>query len=36
MVGFERVEDLSHFPSDVLAGAIVGIIVGMIIVGRLL
>jgi undecaprenyl-diphosphatase len=27
IVGFERVEDISHFPSDVLAGAIVGLII---------
>ncbi len=32
VVGFERVEDLSHFLSDVLAGAILGIIVGKLIV----
>lgn len=28
VVGFERIEDLSHFPSDVLAGAILGLIIG--------
>lgn len=28
VVGFERFEDVSHFPSDVLAGTIIGIIVG--------
>jgi membrane-associated phospholipid phosphatase len=31
LVSFERVEDLAHFPSDVMAGAMVGIIVGNII-----
>lgn len=36
MVGFERVEDLSHFSSDVLAGAIVGIIVGRLLSVRIL
>jgi undecaprenyl-diphosphatase len=28
IVGFERAEDLSHFPSDILAGAIIGILIG--------
>ncbi|MFN3406937.1 MAG: phosphatase PAP2 family protein [Caldimicrobium sp.] len=28
VVAFERVEDFSHFPSDVLAGAIIGILLG--------
>ncbi len=28
MVGFERAEDFSHFPSDILAGAIIGILIG--------
>ncbi len=28
VVGFERFEDVSHFPSDVMAGAVVGIIIG--------
>jgi undecaprenyl-diphosphatase len=28
IVGFERAEDFSHFPSDVVAGAIIGILIG--------
>ena len=32
IVGFERVEDLKHFPSDVLAGALIGIIVGRVLI----
>lgn len=36
MVGFERVEDISHFPSDVLAGAIVGILIGKLLSTRVL
>jgi undecaprenyl-diphosphatase len=28
IVAFERVEDKSHFPSDVLAGAILGMVIG--------
>ncbi len=28
IIGFERMEDFAHFPSDVLAGAVVGLIVG--------
>jgi membrane-associated phospholipid phosphatase len=27
IIGFERVEDLKHFPSDVCAGAIIGVVV---------
>lgn len=27
-VGFERVEDFAHFPSDVIAGVVLGIIIG--------
>jgi undecaprenyl-diphosphatase len=27
-IGFERIEDTAHFPSDVLMGAVVGILVG--------
>lgn len=34
MVGFERVEDISHFPSDVLAGAILGILTGKLLSNR--
>lgn len=30
----ERIEDLAHFPSDVLAGAIVGLIVGKLLMVR--
>jgi membrane-associated phospholipid phosphatase len=30
IVAWERVEDKSHFPSDVLAGAFVGLIIGKI------
>lgn len=36
MVGFERVKYLSHFPSDVLAGAIIGIAVGRLLSVRIL
>jgi membrane-associated phospholipid phosphatase len=28
IVGFERAEDLSHFPSDIIAGAVLGILIG--------
>jgi undecaprenyl-diphosphatase len=34
VVSFERIEDLAHFPSDVLAGAIVGLMVGKILLLR--
>lgn len=34
-VGFERVEDFAHFPSDVLAGAILGILVGKFVLFKL-
>jgi undecaprenyl-diphosphatase len=30
VVSLERIEDIAHFPSDVLAGAVVGLIVGKI------
>jgi membrane-associated phospholipid phosphatase len=30
IIGFERAEDLAHFPSDVLAGALIGLIAGKI------
>lgn len=36
MVGFERLEDISHFLSDVLAGGIVGIIVGKLLSVKLI
>ncbi|HXX56783.1 MAG TPA: phosphatase PAP2 family protein [Thermodesulfovibrionales bacterium] len=35
IVGLARVEGAAHFPSDVLAGAIVGILVGRIFSGRM-
>jgi membrane-associated phospholipid phosphatase len=35
-VGFERVEDFAHFPSDVLAGAVLGIIIGKAVLFKLL
>ena len=35
LVGFERVEDLKHFPSDVLAGALIGIIVGRLLIAAI-
>lgn len=35
-VGFERVEDFAHFPSDVLAGAILGTLVGKFVLFKLL
>lgn len=35
-VGFERVEDFAHFPSDVLAGAILGILVGKFVLFKFL
>ncbi|MGQ9500325.1 MAG: phosphatase PAP2 family protein [Dissulfurimicrobium sp.] len=28
LIGFERIEDMAHFPSDVLIGAIIGVLVG--------
>lgn len=36
MVAFVRVEGISHFPSDVLAGAIIGIIIGRLLSIRVL
>lgn len=30
-VGFERVEDFAHFPSDVIAGTVLGIIIGKLV-----
>ena len=27
MIGLERVEGIAHFPSDVLAGAVIGIVI---------
>ncbi|WP_353683743.1 phosphatase PAP2 family protein [Thermodesulfovibrio sp. 3907-1M] len=35
-VGFERVEDFAHFPSDVLAGAVLGAIIGRFVIFKLL
>lgn len=35
-VGLERVEDLAHFPSDVLAGAILGTVVGKLVLFKIL
>lgn len=35
IVGFERVEDVSHFPSDVITGAIVGILVAKLLSVRM-
>jgi membrane-associated phospholipid phosphatase/protein-S-isoprenylcysteine O-methyltransferase Ste14 len=35
IVGFERIEDLSHFPSDVLAGAILGLIIGKLLLFKM-
>lgn len=32
IIGFERIEDFSHFPSDVIAGAIIGLIIGKILI----
>jgi membrane-associated phospholipid phosphatase len=32
LVGFERIEDMKHFPSDVLAGALLGIIIGRLLI----
>ncbi len=32
MVGFERAEDFSHFPSDIIAGAIIGILIGRMVI----
>lgn len=34
VVGLERIEDLAHFPSDVLAGAVVGLLLGKIMFPR--
>lgn len=30
-VGFERIEDFAHFPSDVIAGAVLGTIIGKLV-----
>ncbi|WP_460181703.1 phosphatase PAP2 family protein [Thermodesulfovibrio sp. TK110] len=35
-VGFERIEDFAHFPSDVLAGAILGAIIGRFVLFKFL
>jgi membrane-associated phospholipid phosphatase len=35
LIGFERIEDLKHFPSDVLAGAIIGIAVGKLLSAKM-
>lgn len=35
-VGFERVEDFAHFPSDVLAGAVLGIFIGKFVLFKVL
>jgi len=32
IVGFERIVDISHFPSDVIGGVIVGLLVGRVLV----
>ncbi len=34
VASLERIEDLAHFPSDVLAGAIVGLVVGKVLMVR--
>jgi membrane-associated phospholipid phosphatase len=34
-VSIDRVEELAHFPSDILAGAIVGLIIGKIFSGKI-
>lgn len=34
-VGLERLQDLSHFPSDVLAGAILGLIIGKLLSAKI-
>lgn len=36
VVGFERFEDVAHFPSDVMAGAVVGIIIGKLLPEKIL
>jgi membrane-associated phospholipid phosphatase len=33
-IGFERIEDSAHFPSDVLAGAILGLLIGRFVLFR--
>lgn len=35
IIGFERIENISHFPSDVLAGAIAGIVVAKLLSVRI-
>ena len=31
LVGLHRMEELAHFPSDILAGALIGLVVGKLI-----
>jgi len=33
-IGFERIEDSAHFPSDVLAGAILGLLIGRFVLSK--
>ena len=35
IMGFERIEELKHFPSDVVAGAVIGIAVGMLLSNKI-
>ncbi len=34
-IGFERIEDSAHFPSDVLAGALLGLIIGRFLIYKI-
>lgn len=36
ITAFERVEDISHFPSDVLAGAIIGIVIAKLLSAKII
>ena len=35
VIGFERMEDLKHFPSDVIAGAVIGVAVSRLLLSKI-
>jgi len=35
LMGFERIEELRHFPSDVIAGAVIGVAVGRLLLTKI-
>ena len=35
VIGFERMEDLKHFPSDVIAGAVIGLVLGRLLLPKI-